>query len=358
MRVFAIDRRMVALMLVASGCGRVEVASRAQAYTQQCPSESVEGLDVYAGDGTVDWSKVATSGRRFAFIKATQGDYNTQSTFPANWSGAAAAGLLRSPYHFFDATVDGVTQAQWFLSALANSGGLKSGDLPPLLDLECPTASTQSGSDSACEYSGNSGWAPPATVASRTFDWLDTVEKATGRTPIIYSYPAWFGDVGFTDGKLARYPLFIATYATCAAVPAPWTTTVFWQYTATGTVPGLSGQADLDRYMGSIDGLMGLAEGPPSDGGSGDDAGESAGADAGALGAADAGTLVDAGVVAPDAAPGKGDGIPGPHQLGGCSEAGATRSAPRPPWLLAAALLAMARSGPGRRRGRRARAAR
>ena len=348
------NRWLVGLTLVSGACGRVDVASRSQAYTQQCASESVEGLDVYAGDGAVDWSKVAGAGRRFAFIKATQGDYNTQSTFAADWTGAAAAGLLRSPYHFFDATVDGVTQAQWFLSELAQAGGIGNGDLPPLLDLECPTASTQSGSDSACEYSGNSGWAPPATVASRTFDWLDTVEKATGRTPIIYSYPAWFGDVGFSDGRLTHYPLFIATYADCAAVPAPWTTTAFWQYTATGSLPGLSGQADLDRYMGSIDGLMGLT-GTPSDGGAGDDAGGPAAGDAGAPGGADAGALADAGAPAPDAADGYAADAAIPRNAalpGGCSAVGATEPGPRPPWLLAAVLLAaVAARRATRRRG-------
>src|SRR5579863_6399541 len=256
------------LIAASSGCSRVvDVASESEASTQQCPSSTVEGIDVYSGDGTIDWTQVKGSGRQFAFIKATQGNYNTQSTFAANWSAAATAGVLRSPYHFFDATIDGVAQAQWFLNEVSKSGGLQPSDLPPMLDIECPTASTQAASQSGCEYTGNSGWAPPATIASRAFDWLNTVEQATGRKPIIYSYPSWFGDAGFTDSKLANYPLFIATYGSCASVPAPWTTTVFWQYSASGTVPGLTAKADVDRFVGTIDGLMGLTGTPPSDGG-------------------------------------------------------------------------------------------
>jgi lysozyme len=198
----------------------------------QCPSGVVEGLDVYTGTGTIDWTKVHDSGRGFAFIKATQGDYNTQTAFGTNWMGAGAVGIKRSPYHFFDGTVDGVAQANAFLAEVATVGGLQPGDLPALLDIECPTAATQAGSSPNCEYTGDSGWVAPATLKQRIYDWLDTVQAATGRAPIVYSYPSWFAAVGMTDAKLTNYPLFIASYNACATVPAPWTTAVFWQYSA------------------------------------------------------------------------------------------------------------------------------
>jgi lysozyme len=260
-------RRILLLASLLAGCGGTpSTAELDEANTQQCPSQVVEGLDVYAGDGTVDWTKVKGAGREFAFIKATQGNYNRQSTFAADWSGAAAAGVLRSAYHFFDATIDGTAQAQWFLSEIAAAGGMTAKDLPPMLDIECPTSSVQASAQANCEYAGNSGWAPPATVAQRAFDWLATVEQATGRKPIIYSYPAWFADAGFTDAKLAGYPLFIATYGPCASVPAPWTSAVFWQYSATGSVPGVTAAADEDRFFGALDALMGFGAGP-TDGG-------------------------------------------------------------------------------------------
>lgn len=232
-----------------------------------CPTTVVEGIDVYDGQGAIDWAKVKADGRDFGFMKATQGDYNTQTTFAANWSGAKAAGVVRSPYHFFDPTIDGVKQAQHFLATLAAQGGLRAGDLAPMLDIECPTSSTQASASPDCEYTGNSGWAPPATLAQRAFDWLTTVEQATGRKPFVYSYPSWFGDVAFTDARLAQYPLFIATLATCASVPAPWATTVFWQYSFTGTVSGIAGQVDLDRFVGTLGQLQALGDPPVADGG-------------------------------------------------------------------------------------------
>ena len=77
----------VALLLCLVACGVEQVSSVQQAATtKQCPMAVVEGLDVYNGTGTIDWTMVAASGRQFAFIKATQGDYNVQSRFPANWN--------------------------------------------------------------------------------------------------------------------------------------------------------------------------------------------------------------------------------------------------------------------------------
>ncbi|MFT3694975.1 MAG: GH25 family lysozyme [Kofleriaceae bacterium] len=226
-----------------------------------CPDQVVEGIDVFNGQGAIDWSMVSSSGRGFAFIKATQGTYNKQTTFPTNWTNAQTNAVKRSPYHFFDGTNDGVAQANAFLEAVTAAGGLGSGDLPAMLDIECPTSATEANTQSNCEYTGDSGWVDTATLNQRIFDWLDTVEAATGRKPIIYSYPSWFADVKVTDSRLADYPLFIASYNSCATIPAPWTTAVFWQYSATGTVPGIAGtkDVDLDRFFGSADDLNGFA---------------------------------------------------------------------------------------------------
>ena len=79
-----------------------------QALTK-CPDQVIEGLDVYSGTGTIDWSKVQASGRGFAFIKATQGDYNVQTTFATNWANARfVTGIFRThvlqmaPVHLVD----------------------------------------------------------------------------------------------------------------------------------------------------------------------------------------------------------------------------------------------------------------
>jgi len=264
-------RRYWCVVVFCGACGgdpRVGSVSEGYTFTTQCPNQTIEGIDVYAGYGTIDWEQVKSSGRAFAFIKATQGDYNVQSTFAANWAGAHANGILASPYHFFDATVDGVTQAQAFLDVLNKAGGLLPTDLPPMLDLECPTSSNMFYTGKNCEGTGATGWVPTETLKQRTFDWLNTVEQATGRKAVIYNYPAWSSDVDFMDAALAEYPLYIASYADCAYVPPPWTSGVFWQYSTTGTVPGIpsaAGWTDLDRFFGTLDDLQAYIRGSTVD---------------------------------------------------------------------------------------------
>jgi MYXO-CTERM domain-containing protein len=321
-----------------SGADSGEPTGEVSEATTVCPKMVVEGIDVYDGQGAIDWAKVKADGRDFALMKATQGDYNTQTTFAANWSGSKAAGVLRSPYHFFDPTIDGVKQAQHFLATVSAHGGLEAGDLPPMLDIECPTSSNQAQASPNCEYNGNSGWVPTATLSQRVFDWLDTVEKATGRKPLVYSYPSWFAGVGFTDAKLAQYPLFIATLSSCADVPAPWTTTVFWQYSFTGTVTGIGGQVDLDRFVGDTSQLVAFANGPGMDGGADGGKGDGGGSGDAGTGVDSGGTGGDGGGVQPDgsseADAGFAMGTGGSSNGGGCGcriDAGSDDS---PGWLV------------------------
>jgi lysozyme len=253
-------RRWILPALFAAGCSSGVGELNQAASTQQCPTTTVEGVDVYQGDSPIVWSTVKTSGRAFAFTKASQGNYNTQSNFDSNWSTLKSLGMLRGPYHYFDATVDGVAQANWFLQQLEQAGGLIPGDLPPALDLECPTSPNSNDPGNYCLGNGKSGWAPTATIIKGVWDWIHTVEAATGMKPVIYSYVSWFGDFGFTDPNLANYPLWIASVAstTCATIPAPWTKATFWQYSSKMHVPGIGAAttpADEDRFMGSQGGL-------------------------------------------------------------------------------------------------------
>ena len=247
-----------ALFALVAACAGPDAGPEEHSVTQavtQCPDQVVEGVDVSSFNGTIAWDAVKSGGRDFAFIKVSQGTYNKQTaTIGTYWPGALAAGVIRSPYHFFDPTDDGVAQANYFLTQLAADGGLQVGDLPPMLDIECPVSSSQSSSmsqDPNCEYTGNDGWVDSATLQQRIFDWLDTVQTATGMTPIIYSYVSWFASTGVTDARLANYPLYIASYNACATIPSPWTTAVFWQYSASGTGAGISGNVDVDRFFGS-----------------------------------------------------------------------------------------------------------
>ncbi|MBS2028632.1 MAG: VCBS repeat-containing protein [Deltaproteobacteria bacterium] len=232
--------------------------SSAEQALQQCPpATTVNGVDVYTGDGTIDWATAHGAGIDFAFIKATQGDYTTDSKFATNWSDTRANGVIRGPYHFFDPTVDGVAQANYFLSVV---GTLQPGDLPPMLDVECPDGDTN------CLGFANSTWPSAATIHQRILDFLTTVEAATGRKPGIYTFNSYFSSNGITDTDLAGYPLWIATLTpspACFNVPASWSSAEFNQFSWNATVAGFPGQVDEDQFQGTVAELQAFAAGEP-----------------------------------------------------------------------------------------------
>ena len=99
----------------------------------------------------------------------------------------------------------------------------------------------------------------PVSLSSWAQTWLSQVTAATGVRPIIYTNPKfWSTSMANTDwfARNGYSVLWIAhwTKASQPAVPAGgwagngWS---FWQYSSAGTVPGISGPVDLDRFNGS-----------------------------------------------------------------------------------------------------------
>ena len=213
----------------------------------ECAGPVVHGVDVSDAEGSVDWAAAKGGGIGFAYVKATQGTTFEASTFATNWAGTKAAGIRRGAYHFFNPTLDGVAQADWFLSKV---GTLEPGDLPPALDIECPDG------DSAClGYAGGSGDAPASAIAQRAHDFVVTVQQATGRTPVIYTFVSYFSSNAIDTSGVADDVLWIANYGvSCPTIPSPWSASRFWQYTYDATVPGI-GSVDGDVFFGTEEDL-------------------------------------------------------------------------------------------------------
>src|SRR5215469_18470007 len=60
------------------------------------------GVDVYAGNGSVNWSSVHSAGISFAFTKATQGNYYQDANMAANMNNGKAAGVVMGVYDLAD----------------------------------------------------------------------------------------------------------------------------------------------------------------------------------------------------------------------------------------------------------------
>ena len=62
----------------------------------------------------------------------------------------------------------------------------------------------------------------------------------------------------------ALYVEQFANYgATCPLMPSNFTQWKMWQYSSTGTVPGISGSVDMDEFNGSLSQLVAFAGTPP-----------------------------------------------------------------------------------------------
>ena len=148
-------------------------------------------------------------------------------------------------YHFFHFDVDWGQQAHLFFTTV---GSLKDGELPPVLDLE-----QQSYRDGLTGVSPDDG-------ARRALAWLDTIKDKLGLTPIVYT-DRDFARNFLTNPKFGDYPLWLAAYGVPRPpAPMPWTKLTFWQHDEHGICPGVSGDCDLDQFIGNSADLSGLCK--------------------------------------------------------------------------------------------------
>jgi lysozyme len=225
------------LSLAVCGCaGKIapQADSNPQAGVARAHTLPVQGIDVSKYQGRIDWEEVRNSGFQFAYLKATEGGDRVDSSFHDNWRGAAAAGVPRGAYHFMYWCRPATEQAAWFAQAVPQDGS----QLPPVLDLEWNSASP------TCAKR-----IPRAEALEEISVMLTLMEKHTGKRPVIYTDITFHRDV--LEGELAGYGFWLRSVASEPADryrDRPWT---FWQYTATGRVPGIEGEVDRNAFHGS-----------------------------------------------------------------------------------------------------------
>ncbi len=223
----------VATFLVAcSGEQGTEAVSDLQQEATVCGSgPTVKGIDVSYYQGTIDWTKVKADGVQYAFLRVSDGLATIDSKFDTNWAQTRAKGILHGAYQFFRPSQDPIAQADLLLSKL---GTPMPDDLPPVIDVEAD------------------GGLPPAQVAAKVKTWIDHVTAAIGKRPIIYTgFYFWRDQVGAPDQTAS--PLWHAQYSStaCPTIPPPWQDWAFWQYSSSGTVNGITGNVDMNRFNGT-----------------------------------------------------------------------------------------------------------
>jgi len=207
---------------------------------------TVPGIDVSYWNAGIDWPKVRATGQRFVVSKATEGDAYRDPSLDDNWFGAKSAGLLRGAYHFFRCNVDPKKQADNYINYVRT---LKDdGEFPPVLDLETHDNVKKE------------------KIIPAVKTWLDRVESAFGKKPIIYSgfyfLKDYLSEAGGGPPMWAKdYPLWLAQYpsqyveGSQPSLPKGWFKWTIWQYSEKGRLNGINANVDLDLFNGTLEEL-------------------------------------------------------------------------------------------------------
>jgi autotransporter-associated beta strand protein len=209
------------------------------------------GIDVSSYQGSINWTNVKSSGVSFAWAKATEGTFYIDAYFTANEANAKSAGVLIGAYHFAHpeedtGTAGADTEAAYFWNEARNY--LVSGAyLMPMLDLE-ETYGTE------------------AEMSAWVNEWCQDIKNyaaASGAVvyPVVYTEGSIAND--YLNSSVTQWPLYIAdpnganpeTGSPTVGL-SPWPTWAFWQYSWTGSVPGISGDCDEDVFDGDAASLQ------------------------------------------------------------------------------------------------------
>lgn len=245
----------------------------------------------------------AAAGGQLLILKASEGASWRSSTMAAWRDEAHSLGLFVWLYHFLRADPTDAEVSN-FLEAIG--GGLRDGEAA-VCDFESQglalsgltAAQTGMGTPmghfvrNSRQLAAAPAAAPAAVGPGRSQglatlgsdaaqNWCGSVQTATSRPPILYSYFP-FLDARDTTG-LTRWPLWIAGYGPDDGVEHPWPSTdrwapfqdgpgaaphagrtIGWQYTSKGHVAGYGGPLDVSRFDLTRDDLALLAGSAPAD---------------------------------------------------------------------------------------------
>jgi hypothetical protein len=199
----------------------------------------------------MNWTAEYQAGARFAYVKATEGNYYKSPAFNAQYSGSYQAGMIRGAYHFANPEVSsGAAQADYFID---NGGGWSADGrtLPGLLDME------------KNPYGESCYNMTPAQLVSWIRDFSNRYKARTGRLPAIYTGAYWWNDCTGNTTAFNDHPMHLASYyiSTPAVYPSGWSRYDIWQYSDTGPFV-LPAGGDSNVFGGTQAQLADLARNP------------------------------------------------------------------------------------------------
>jgi len=191
------------------------------------------GIDVSKYQGAVDWVQVKEAGFDFVMIRVGYRGYGQAGGMkPDEWAnrhyrGAKEAGLLVGAYFFSQAvSVEEAREEALYALELTKDWEL---DLPIVYDWEFIE-------------NGRAAEVDADTLTACAIAFCQEISDV-GRRTMIYVSP-WFGNLHLD--QLAEYPQWLARYTDQLDYPYRFE---MWQYTCTGTVPGVNGDVDINIFF-------------------------------------------------------------------------------------------------------------
>lgn len=200
-------------------------------------NETSLGIDVSTWQGTINWKKVKESGINFAMIRCgfrgmESGEITMDARFLDNIKGATANNINVGVYFFSMAKdeKEAIEEAKWVVNLI------KDYDIsyPVAVDTEIFDKYRLKG----VSYSD---------LTNNAIAFSNYVKKQ-GYTPMIYSYLRAFNNY-FDTAKFDPYRIWLAQYNDEATYKGRY---YMWQYTSSGSVPGITGRVDMDVSYFSV----------------------------------------------------------------------------------------------------------
>jgi lysozyme len=205
--------------LVALAIAAVLLWTFATRWTPSRTTYPLQGVDISADQGEIDWRKVRADGTDFAYIKASEGADIRDSRFAENWQAAREAGLRRGATHSFTLCRLARDQATNFIATVPREANM----LPAVIDLK---------------FDGTCAARPDRKVLLTEIAlFIEMVEAHTGKAMILYmtkDFDETYQISSAVDRSLWLRRVFLApNYGS-----HPW---VIWQANNKKRIDGIAG---------------------------------------------------------------------------------------------------------------------
>lgn len=200
------------------------------------------GIDVSAWQNGIDFNKVKNGGIKIVYLKASEGTTYRDSYFERNYQKAKENGLYVGTYHYVRAKneEEAIEEAEFFASIISGK------------EIDCKLAMD-------FESFGNLSKTEINNIA---ITFLETLRRITKQEVMVYSNT--YTAKNIFNGEITKYPLWIAEYGVSnPSANGKWETWVGFQYTDTGTVAGIKGYVDKDKFTKEV--FMSDKIDPPED---------------------------------------------------------------------------------------------